>query len=171
MILHQTRKISTCVVVSMCQQVLCRQMKIETVYVTGDTQQCLYNGCMRSKILDYPQPNPVENSILPIFLYEHFIVFTYSIKHINSLSLSCRERFRSTFVHVEQINQQVLNITCFICGMHLSLLFFQKIEELQREIYSLKQPLLMTNIGLDNVSNSMRHFSLKSKITVSHFIM
>lgn len=171
MILHQTRKISTCVVVSMCQQVLCRQMKIETVYVTGDTQQCLHNGCMRSKILDYPQPNPVENSIPPIFLYERFIVFTYSIKHINSLSLSCRERFRSTFVHVESINQQVLNITCFICGMHLSLLFFQKIEELQREIYSLKQPLLMTNIGLDNVSNSMRHFSLKSKITVSHFIM
>ena len=159
MILHQNRKISTCVVVSMCQQVLCSQMKIETVYVTGDTQKGLHNRCTRSKILDYPQPNLVENSIPPIFLYERFIVFTYSIKHINSLSLSCRERFRSTFVHVESINQQVLNITCFICGMHLSLLFFQKIEELQREIYSLKQPLLMTNIGLDNVSNSMRHFS------------
>lgn len=133
MILHQTRKISTCVVVSMCQQVLCRQMKIETVYVTGDTQQCLHNGCMRSKILDYPQPNLVENSIPPIFLYERFIVFTYSIKHISSRSLSCRECFRSTFVHVESINQQVLNITCFICGMHLSLLFFQKIEDLQEK--------------------------------------
>ena len=29
----------------------------------------------------------------------------------------------------------------------------------------------MTNIGLDNVSNSMRHFSLKRKKTVSHFKM
>ena len=139
MILHQNRKISTCVVVSMCQQVLCSQMKIETVYVTGDTQKCLHSRCTRSKILDYPQPNLVENSIPPIFLCERFIVFTYSIKH-SSRSLSCRECFRSTFVHVESINQQVLNITCFICGMHLSLLFFQKIEDLQEKFTVLNNP-------------------------------
>ena len=139
MILHQNRKISTCVVVSMCQQVLCRQMKIETVYVSGDTQQCLHKGCTRSKILDYPQPNLVENSIRPIFLYGSFIVFTCSIKHISSLSLSCRERFRSTFVHVESINQQVLIITCFICGMHLSY-FFRKLRSYKEKFTVLNNP-------------------------------